>query len=52
MKGYTAFVLALISLCALVVVITDLAKHIGCFTDIKDSVIAITVLAFGTSVPG
>ena len=36
----------------LTAVIGDLASHFGCFSHMKDSIIAITFVALGTSVPG
>ena len=30
----------------------DVAQQIGCFTGVRDSVVANTVLALGTSIPG
>ena len=39
-------------LAALTALVVDVAQQIGCFTGVRDSVIANTVLALGTSIPG
>lgn len=50
-NGYLTFVLsiAFIGLCT--AVIGDVAGHLGCFINLKDSVNAIAFVALGTSVP-
>ena len=45
----------MISICAIgacTAVIGDVAGHLGCFINLKDSVNAIAFVALGTSVPG
>ena len=51
-KGWPSFWLSLAFVGVLVALISDCARHLGCFTQIKESVVAITFLALGTSIPG
>ena len=39
-------------LALLTALVLDVAQQIGCFTGVRDSVVANTVLALGTSIPG
>merc|ERR1712154_576577 len=50
-NGYPTFVISIgfIGLCT--AVIGDIASHLGCFINLKDSVNAIAFVALGTSVP-
>ena len=36
----------------LTAIVGDLAKHMGCYTGLKDGVTAISLVALGTSIPG
>lgn len=51
-SGYPTFVVSIsfIGLCT--AVIGDVAGHLGCFINLKDTVNAIAFVALGTSVPG
>ena len=51
-NGWPCFVGSLTMTGIIVTVIVDLASHIGCFTGILESVIAITLVSLGSSVPG
>ena len=44
--------MSIFSIGILTAVIGDLAAHFGCYSHIKDSITAITIVALGTSVPG
>jgi hypothetical protein len=52
LQGYPSFFCCLGFLAILIAIVADIAQHIGCFTGIKESVISITILALGTSIPG
>merc|ERR1712200_244732 len=49
--GYPTFVLAIAAIGLCTAVIGDVAGHLGCFINLKDSVNAIAFVALGTSVP-
>ena len=51
-KGWPTFFMSIFSIGILTAVIGDLAAHFGCYSHIKDSITAITIVALGTSVPG
>ena len=51
-RGWPSFFCSLAFLAALTALVVDVAQQIGCFTGVRDSVIANTVLALGTSIPG
>lgn len=51
-KGYPAFIGSIVGIGVLTAIIGDVASHFGCFSRIRDSVTAITIVALGTSVPG
>ena len=51
-RGWPSFVCSLAFLAALTALVVDVAQQIGCITGVRDSVIANTVLALGTSIPG
>merc|ERR1719420_85565 len=50
-NGYPTFVLSSIFIGLCTAVIGDVAGHLGCFINLKDSVNAIAFVALGTSVP-
>merc|ERR1712141_945536 len=50
-NGYPCFVISLVFIGACTAVIGDVAGHLGCFINLKDSVNAIAFVALGTSVP-
>merc|ERR1719228_2034669 len=49
--GYPTFVISILFIGANTAVIGDVAGHLGCFINLKDSVNAIAFVALGTSVP-
>merc|ERR1719402_1089951 len=49
--GYPTFVISIIFIGICTAVIGDIASHLGCFINLKDSVNAIAFVALGTSVP-
>ena len=51
-NGYPCFFISLVFIGACTAVIGDVAGHLGCFINLKDSVNAIAFVALGTSVPG
>ena len=51
-RGYPAFFGSIVGIGFLTAIIGDVASHFGCFSQIRDSVTAITIVALGTSVPG
>jgi solute carrier family 8 (sodium/calcium exchanger) len=51
-KGWPTFFMSIFSIGVLTAVIGDVAAHFGCYSHIKDSITAITIVALGTSVPG
>ena len=52
LRGWPTFITSIGCIGLLTAIIGDIASHFGCFSGIKDSVTAITVVALGTSVPG
>merc|ERR1711970_577966 len=50
-NGYPTFVISIIFIGLCTAVIGDVAGHLGCFINLKDSVNAIAFVALGTSVP-
>jgi len=50
--GWACFVVSIIFIGLLTMVIGDLASHFGCTIGLADSVVAITFVALGTSLPG
>ena len=52
MSGYPTFVVSISAIGACTAVIGDVAGHLGCFINLKDTVNAIAFVALGTSVPG
>ena len=50
--GYPTFVTSILFIGLNTAVIGDVAGHLGCFINLKDSVNAIAFVALGTSVPG
>jgi len=50
-SGYPCFFMSLVFIGACTAVIGDVAGHLGCFINLKDSVNAIAFVALGTSVP-
>ena len=51
-NGYPTFVVSICAIGGCTAVIGDVAGHLGCFINLKDSVNAIAFVALGTSVPG
>ena len=51
-NGYPTFVISICAIGGCTAVIGDVAGHLGCFINLKDSVNAIAFVALGTSVPG
>merc|ERR1711923_351802 len=49
--GYPTFVIAIVAIGLCTAVIGDVAGHLGCFINLKDTVNAIAFVALGTSVP-
>jgi len=49
--GYPTFVISIVFIGLCTAVIGDIASHLGCFINLKDSVNAIAFVALGTSVP-
>merc|ERR1719187_2366639 len=49
--GYPTFVISILMIGICTAVIGDVASHLGCFINLKDSVNAIAFVALGTSVP-
>jgi len=52
MGGYPCFVVAVITLGTLTSVLGDFATLLGCTVGLEDSVTAVGIVAFGTTVPG
>merc|ERR1719187_3087812 len=50
-NGYPTFVISIVMIGLCTAVIGDIASHLGCFINLKDSVNAIAFVALGTSVP-
>jgi len=50
-NGYPTFVISIIFIGLCTAVIGDVAGHLGCFINLKDTVNAIAFVALGTSVP-
>ena len=50
--GWACFVISIIWIGVLTMFIGDLASHFGCTIGLSDSVVAISFVALGTSVPG
>ena len=50
--GWACFVVSIIFIGLLTMVIGDVASHFGCTIGLADSVVAITFVALGTSLPG
>ena len=50
--GWACFVTSIVMIGLLTMVIGDLASHFGCTIGLADSVVAITFVALGTSLPG
>merc|ERR1711997_470392 len=50
-RGYPTFVISILFIGGNTAVIGDVAGHLGCFINLKDSVNAIAFVALGTSVP-
>jgi len=50
-NGYPTFVISICAIGGCTAVIGDVAGHLGCFINLKDSVNAIAFVALGTSVP-
>merc|ERR1712061_284981 len=50
-NGYPTFVISIVMIGICTAVIGDVASHLGCFINLKDSVNAIAFVALGTSVP-
>lgn len=50
--GWACFVVSIIFIGILTMVIGDIASHFGCTIGLADSVVAITFVALGTSLPG
>merc|ERR1711872_1119058 len=51
LEGYPTFVVSILFIGLNTAVIGDVAGHLGCFINLKDSVNAIAFVALGTSVP-
>ena len=51
-EGYPTFVISISAIGLCTAVIGDVAGHLGCFINLKDTVNAIAFVALGTSVPG
>ena len=52
LNGYPTFVLSIMGIGLLTAFIGDLASHLGCTVNLKDTITAIAFVALGTSVPG
>lgn len=50
--GWACFVASIVMIGVLTMVIGDVASHFGCTIGLADSVVAITFVALGTSLPG
>lgn len=50
--GWACFVVSIIMIGVLTAFIGDFASHFGCTISLSDSVVAITFVALGTSLPG
>ncbi|KAJ6667241.1 hypothetical protein lerEdw1_017219 [Lerista edwardsae] len=50
-NGWACFIVSILIIGMLTAVIGDLASHFGCTIGLKDSVTAVVLVAFGTSVP-
>lgn len=51
-SGYACFVCSIIGIGVLTGIIGDVASHFGCTISMNDAVVAVTLVAMGTSVPG
>jgi len=49
--GYTSFIISILLIGVLTALIGDLAAHLGCTCNLKDTVTAIAFVALGTSIP-
>ena len=52
MGGYPCFVITVVTLGALSSFLGDLTSLLGCTVGLEDSVTAVGIVAFGTTVPG
>jgi len=50
-EGYPTFVISILMIGLCTAVIGDVAGHLGCFINLKDTINAIAFVALGTSVP-
>lgn len=50
--GWACFVASIVMIGLLTMIIGDVASHFGCTIGLADSVVAITFVALGTSLPG
>ncbi|XP_063145901.1 sodium/calcium exchanger 3 [Candoia aspera] len=50
-SGWACFIVSILIIGMLTAIIGDLASHFGCTIGLKDSVTAVVLVAFGTSVP-
>lgn len=50
--GWACFTVSIIMIGVLTAFIGDIASHFGCTIGLSDSVVAITFVALGTSLPG
>ena len=50
--GWACFIASIVMIGVLTMVIGDVASHFGCTIGLADSVVAITFVALGTSLPG
>ena len=51
LSGYPCFVFSIGMIGVIVAMIGDVASHLGCFVELKDTVNAITLIAIGTALP-
>jgi len=50
-KGYPSFFISIACVGLVTTIAGDVAGHLGCFINLKDSVNAITLIAIGTALP-
>ena len=50
-SGYPCFIFSIGSIGVVVAMIGDVASHMGCFIELKDTINAITFIAMGTALP-
>ena len=50
-SGYLCFLFSIGSIGVVVALIGDVASHMGCFIELKDTINAITFIAMGTALP-